>query len=266
MKIATWNINGYRSVTGQNTNAKRSPAKENFLFDFISQFSPDIVCLQETKAKQEQIVDELQFPIGYNGTYHSAERKGYSGVATFSKSAISIEHKNDFGIEEFDAEGRVIISELSDFILLNVYFPNGQRDEERLQYKLRFYEKLFLFIEELRKSHPHILICGDFNTAHKPIDLAHPKQNENRSGFLPVERDLLDKIIDMGYVDVFREFDLGPDRYTWWSNITKARERNIGWRIDYFFGTKEVLPRVKNCWIEPNVFGSDHCPVFIELD
>jgi exodeoxyribonuclease-3 len=175
---------------------------------------PDIICLQEIKANQEQIQEELQFPTGYSGLYFSAIRKGYSGVLTFSKKEIQIEHSCGFDIEKFDSEGRVIISHHKNFTLLNVYFPNGQMSDERLDYKLDFYENLFQFVENLRKKQPNILICGDFNIAHKPIDLTHPKANEKRSGFLPIERAELDRIISLGYVDIFREFNKDSHQYT----------------------------------------------------
>ena len=299
MKIITWNINGYRSITGQNPSKRYDKINnENKLFDFIKNSNPDIICLQETKANIEQISEELRFPKDFSGEYFSAQRKGYSGVATFVKQNNNMEgrmqyaptkpqfndrrgvlhtpcnntpckdesnHQNGFGIEKFDAEGRVIATHFSDFSLLNVYFPNGKKDEIRLQYKLDFYKSLFDYAEKLRKTQPNIIICGDYNTAHKPIDLARPKENEKISGFLPIEREKLDKICSLGYVDAFRIFNKEAEQYSWWSNLGQARARNVGWRIDYFFVTENLVPQIKNCYLEPTVFGSDHCPVVLEL-
>ena len=299
MKIITWNINGYRSITGQNPSKRYDKINnENKLFDFIKNSNPDIICLQETKANIEQISEELRFPKDFSGEYFSAQRKGYSGVATFVKQNNNMEgrmqyaptkpqfndrrgvlhtpcnntpckdesnHQNGFGIEKFDAEGRVIATHFSDFSLLNVYFPNGKKDEIRLQYKLDFYKSLFDYAEKLRKTQPNIIICGDYNTAHKPIDLARPKENEKISGFLPIEREKLDEICSLGYVDAFRIFNKEAEQYSWWSNLGQARARNVGWRIDYFFVTENLVPQIKNCYLEPTVFGSDHCPVVLEL-
>lgn len=267
MKIVTWNINGYRSITGQNPSKRHDlVSTDNKLFKYIEQAQPDIICLQETKASVEQIAKELLYPVGYNGTYFSAQKLGYSGVATFTKNEIAVTHKSGFGIEMFDSEGRVIVSNHNNFILLNVYFPNGKKDDLRLEYKLNFYKKLFQFTEELRKTQPNIIICGDYNTAHHPIDLAHPKQNEKVSGFLPVERAELDNIVTQGHVDVFRYFNKEPNQYTWWSNLGNSREKNVGWRIDYFFVTENLLKFVADCYIQPEVMGSDHCPIVLELN
>ena len=266
MKIVSWNINGYRSITGQNPSKRYNViTNDNKLFRYINSTSPDIICLQETKASVEQINQDLLHPMGYIGDYFSANRKGYSGVATFIKD--DIKYKNSFGIEieNFDIEGRVITTVHKNFTLLNVYFPNGKRDDERLQYKLDFYDALFNFTEKLRKKQPNILVCGDYNTAHNPIDLAHPKQNEKESGFLPIERERLDMLEKIGYVDVFRFFNKEPHQYSWWSNLGNARLNNVGWRIDYFFSTKEFMNNIQNCYMEQEIMGSDHCPVVIEL-
>jgi len=266
MKIISWNINGYRSITGQNPSKRYNVVNnDNKLFDYIGKSNPDIICLQETKANINQIASELLYPNGYNGHYCSADKKGYSGVATFVKNNIDAKHSAGFGIEKFDSEGRVIITETANFTLLNVYFPNGKRDAERLNYKLNFYDSIIDFIEKMRKQQPNILICGDYNTAHHPIDLANPKQNEKESGFLPIERVRLDYLEQLGYIDAFRQFNKEPHQYSWWSNLGNARARNVGWRIDYFWATAKFLSNIKNCYMEQEIMGSDHCPVVVEL-
>jgi exodeoxyribonuclease-3 len=276
MKIITWNINGYRSITGQNPSKHYDViSNDNKLFAYINSSNPDVICLQETKANIEQISEETRFPKGFYGEYFSAQRKGYSGVATFvRKEKIDVKkekienanYQAGFGIEKFDVEGRVIVIHFSEFSLLNVYFPNGKKDEDRLLYKLDFYKSLFNYTEELRKKQPNIIICGDYNTAHKPIDLARPKENEKVSGFLPIEREKLDDICLLGYVDAFRVKNNEAGQYSWWSNLGQARAKNIGWRIDYFFVTESLVARIKDCYLDPTVFGSDHCPLVLEMD
>jgi len=270
MKIISWNVNGYRSITGQNPSKRYNVINnDNKLFNYIEKSNPDVVCLQETKANVKQINSNLLYPQAYNGHYFSAERKGYSGVATFAKNDLDARYSSGFGVEKFDNEGRVIITEITtenaNFTLINVYFPNGKRDVERLNYKLDFYDSLTNFIEKKRKTQPNILICGDYNTAHHPIDLTNPKQNEKESGFLLIERERLDYLEKLDYIDVFRYFNSEPNQYSWWSNIGNARARNVGWRIDYFWATKDFLDNIKNCYMEQEIMGSDHCPVVIEL-
>jgi len=200
----------------------------------------------------------------YYISFNSAERKGYSGVATYSKQKpISI--KNGFGIERFDKEGRINIHEYPDFTLFNIYYPNGKKNEERLNYKLDFYDTFLSYADNLKEEGKNIIVCGDFNTAHKEIDLARPKENEKRSGFLPVERAWIDTFIDHGYIDTFRIFNKNPENYSWWDYKTRARERNVGWRIDYFFINKEFKPKIKNAFILSDIMGSDHCPIGIEI-
>lgn len=269
MKLITWNINGYRSIIGQNKSKRGNEiTNENRLFNYINEQRPDVFCLQETKSSIEQISEHLRFPDGYTGCYNSAERKGYSGVATFIKKELENKVRHNFGIknEKFDNEGRVIITELPHFALLNIYFPNGTSGDERLAYKMQFYKELFLFLEEIRKAQPNIIICGDYNIAHKAIDLANPKANEKNSGFLPEERELLDYMVSQGWVDAFREFNKEAGQYSWWSNFGQARNKNIGWRIDYFFITPPLKERIKNCYLEPTIKGSDHCPLILEME
>ncbi|MCK5397588.1 MAG: exodeoxyribonuclease III, partial [Thermoplasmata archaeon] len=215
-------------------------------------------------AMKEQLSKTLAEPSGYHAYFHSAEKKGYSGTAIFTKKK-PMNVSNIIGVEEFDREGRVINAEFDDFFLFNVYFPNGRAKPERLVYKLEFYDEFLKVIEKARKSKP-VIFCGDLNTAHKPIDLAHPKENEINSGFLPIEREWIDKVIQHGYTDTLRQFDDSPENYSWWDYKTRARERNVGWRLDYFFVSQELLPRLNNAFIMPEIMGSDHCPVGIEMD
>ena len=252
VEILCWNVNGIRAVRGR-----------GFL-EWLNKESPDILCLQQTKAHPEQLEKELREPQAYHAYWNYPERKGYSGVATFTKTRpITVKYAFD-GVG-FDLEGRVIITEYVDFLLMNVYFPNGKMSEERLKYKLDFYEAFLKFADVLRLKEVKLIICGDFNTAHKEIDLARPKENANVSGFLPVERAWLDKLVAHGYVDTFRHFNGEANNYTWWDMKTRARERNVGWRIDYLFVTENLLPMVSNAFIMSEVTGSDHCPVGIIL-
>ena len=252
MKIISWNVNGIRAV-----------AKKGF-FDFLQQQNPDILCLQETKAHPDQLTADLLAPHGYEVFWSSATKKGYSGVATYTKkSPEKVVH--GLGEERFDSEGRTVITEYKDFVLFNIYFPNGQKDEERLQYKMDFYTHFLKVSEKYRKAGKKVITCGDYNTAHKEIDLTHPKANEKYSGFLPMEREWLDHYTSHGYLDTFREFNKNPEQYTWWTYRQNAREKNVGWRIDYFFVSEDLKKNLKNAFILQEVHGSDHCPLGIEL-
>ena len=253
MKILSWNVNGIRA------------ADRKGLFNWLKKESPDILCLQEIKALPEQVPLHLRNAPGYHIFLDSAERKGYSGVATFTKER-PLEIKNGFGIEKFDKEGRMLITEYPSFVLFNIYFPNGKKNDERLDYKLNFYDTFLGYADNLKAEGKNIVVCGDFNTAHKEIDLTHPKANENRSGFLPIERAWMDTFVDHGYVDTFRHFNKESNQYSWWDLKTRSRERNVGWRIDYFFVNKEFLPHLKKAFIMQDVMGSDHCPVGIEIE
>jgi exodeoxyribonuclease-3 len=224
-----------------------------------------MLCLQEIKALPEQVSAYLKNTPGYNIYWNSAERKGYSGVVTYSKEK-TIDVKKGFGIEKFDKEGRILITEYPSFMLFNIYFPNGKKNQERLDYKLDFYDTFLAYADNLKAEGKNIIVCGDFNTAHEEIDLARPKENEHISGFLPIERAWIDTFIDHGYVDTFRHFNKEPNQYSWWDFKTRARERNVGWRIDYFFINKEFMPRLKKAFIMQDVMGSDHCPVGIEIN
>jgi exodeoxyribonuclease III len=252
LNLLCWNVNGIRAVQ-----------KKGFL-DWLMNQSADIVCLQETKAQKEQLDKALLDVQGYQSYWCCADRKGYSGVATYTKrKPVSVHY--GFGIPCFDAEGRILMTEFPEFTLFNVYFPNGKRDQSRLNYKMGFYESILEHWQELRKKGKRLIVCGDYNTAHKEIDLARPKENQHISGFLKIEREWMDKMVGQGYVDVFRLYNQQPNQFTWWDTLTRARERNVGWRIDYFFVTQDLVPMVKNAWISPEVMGSDHCPVGLEL-
>jgi len=253
VKILSWNVNGYRAAL-----------KKGF-GEFLLSSKADIVGLQEVKACPDQLADADREFKGYGSAWNCAERKGYSGVAAFFRKQ-PLDYTNGFGVPRFDSEGRVITLAYEDFYLLNVYFPNGGQGPERLKYKLEFYEAFLEHVEQLRKEGKAVIFCGDVNTAHNEIDLARPKENVENSGFMPVERAWLDKITAKGWVDTFRHFHPEPDQYSWWDYKTRARERNVGWRIDYFFIDREHLPLVKDAFILPEVQGSDHCPVGVTLD
>ena len=254
MRLYSWNINGYRAICGKDDWAA-----------WLAASDADVIGLQEIKARKEQVPEEHQEQDGYSSYWLPAERKGYSGVAVFSRpQPLSVSY--DLPYPEWQGEGRLIHLEYPGFHYMNVYFPNGGNGEERLNYKLGYYDAFLKYSEELRKSKP-IVVCGDFNTAHKEIDLARPKENGEISGFMPIERAWLDKFTAAGYIDTFRLVNGDkPDEYSWWSYRMRARARNVGWRIDYFFISEELRPKVKNAWIEQGVMGSDHCPIGLELD
>ncbi len=251
-KLLSWNVNGLRAVM-----------KKGFPEWFQAQ-DADVVCLQETKLQQEQIPAELVKPDGYHRYFDFAEKKGYSGVALFTKrEPISVAKTIN---ENFEREGRVLIAEYPEFTLYGIYFPNGQSSEVRLNYKLGFYDAFLAHCEAQRKQGKKIVITGDINTAHKEIDLARPKPNETNSGFLPIERAWLDKLVAHGYIDTLRMFNQSPEQYTYWDQRFNARPRNVGWRIDYFFVSEELKANVKDAFIQADVQGSDHCPVGLVLD
>jgi len=253
MKLVSWNVNGIRACV-----------KKGAFGEYLEKHDPDMLCIQESKAQVSDLPDEILNPSGYHGIWHSGERKGYSGVAILTKEK-PINVVEGMGNPKYDKEGRVVMADYGDFCLFSVYFPNGQRDQERLQYKLDFYKDFFDYCNDLRSQGKHLIISGDYNTAHKEIDLARPRENANTSGFMQIERDWIDQIVDWGYTDTFREFNQDPDEYSWWNMRTRARDRNVGWRIDYFFANQEFMPNIKQAFIQQDVLGSDHCPVGIEL-
>lgn len=252
--LISWNVNGLRAVH-----------KKGFI-EWFNNTNPDMLCLQETKAHPEQLSDELLNVNGYKSYFSSSKvKKGYSGVVIYTKETpVKVEH--GFGIPRFDDEGRIVIAHYDKFTLINIYYPNGKASEERLQYKMDFYDAFLDFANHLVEKGKNLIICGDVNTAHKEIDLARPKENENTSGFLKIERDWMDKFFSHGYIDTFRMFNSEPGNYTWWDMQTRARERNVGWRIDYFFVSESLRANVKNAFIMPEVMGSDHCPVGLEIE
>lgn len=253
IRLISWNVNGIRAVHRKGA------------FDWFQKIRPEIFCIQETKSHPAQLPAELTHIDGYHSYFSSAVRKGYSGVALYSQIE-PMEVKYGFGNEKFDMEGRILIAEYPQFYLFNIYYPNGKSSPERLAYKMEFYDTFLEVTENLKKTTKPLIICGDVNTAHKEIDLARPKENEKVSGFLPEERAWIDKFLEHGYLDTFRMFNHEPGNYTWWDYKTGARERNIGWRIDYFFVSQHFKSQVKNAWIDADVMGSDHCPLGIEIN
>lgn len=253
MKLLSWNVNGLRAVL-----------KKGFP-QWLEQARPDILCLQETKAREDQVAKEMEAIRGYRIHLASAQRPGYSGVALFTQDEpLSV--KQTFGVSKFDNEGRVIQADYGKFILFNIYFPNGKASPERLKYKMDFYEAFLAEMKKMLKKGKKIVICGDVNTAHKEIDLARPRENSKVSGFLPQEREWIDRLLEAGFIDTLRMFDQSPGRYTWWDLISRARERNVGWRIDYFYASGNLKKNIRNAYILPEVMGSDHCPVGLELE
>ncbi len=254
VKLISWNVNGARAAY-----------RAGFM-DWLAATAPDIVCLQETRAGEEQVPEPMRRPAGYHAWWHgSAARKGYSGTALLSRIE-PLDVRFGLGIPEFDDEGRTIIADYGSFTLINCYFPNGGRDHSRVPYKLAFYDAFLETCERLRDEGRPVIFCGDVNTSHRELDLARPRENRNSTGFLPEERAWLDQIVERGYVDTFRHFH--PDlagQYTWWLQWGGARERNIGWRIDYFFVSPDLVDRLAGACICPDVMGSDHCPVGITL-
>ncbi|HIH14985.1 MAG TPA: exodeoxyribonuclease III [Nanoarchaeota archaeon] len=251
MKIISWNVNGIRAAE-----------KKGFV-NYIKKEYPDILCIQETKAHKEQLSENLTNVQGYHAYFSSGEKKGYSGVLCYTKEKpISVQ--TGFGAhKKFDSEGRILVLEFKECILMNIYFPNGKASEERLKYKLEFYEEFLNFCKKHKK---HLIVCGDVNTAHNEIDLARPKENENESGFMRIERDYLDRFIKEGFTDTFRHLHPSKVQYSWWSQRGGARNRNVGWRIDYFYITKDLVKYLKEAFIQDQVQGSDHCPIGIEID
>lgn len=262
MKILSWNVNGIRA------NIKKGG------FDWILSEGADIFCLQETKAHPDQLAPEVITPHGYVSYFdHSKGRKGYSGVAIYVKSSISVEKvEYGLGVSDLDQEGRQISLFFpgdkggKKWVLINTYFPNGGGGPERLAYKLRYYDAFIGYIEKIRKAGYSVVFTGDVNTAHTEIDLARPKENIENTGFLPIERAWIDKVIALGYVDTFRTLHPGKvGSYSYWDMKTFARERNVGWRIDYFFVSNDLVKGIKRADILADILGSDHCPIFLNV-
>jgi exodeoxyribonuclease-3 len=252
MKIITWNVNGLRAAL----------AKEALAWAWKQQ--PDVLCLQEIKVRPEQLKDEQRSFPGYEVIWNPAEKLGYSGVATFLRRPC-LECRLGLDVPLFDVEGRLISTLHPEFRLLNVYFPSGQRGRERVDYKLNFYAHLLALCDRYHAHGQRLIITGDFNTAHMPIDLKNPKQNQKTSGFLPEERAWVQKFLEHGFVDIYRH--LYPERvqYTWWTYRSTARERHVGWRLDYFLISEALVPLVRDVVIHEEVLGSDHCPVELKI-
>ncbi len=255
MKIISWNTNGLRATVKQG----------NFtpLFAFNN---PDIVCFQETKCEPDQLDDATRNLKGYHSYFsYSKKRKGYSGVAIYSKIE-PLKVLDGFGIKDFDDEGRTLVVYYSNFILINCYFPNGGGGPERLKYKLEFYDAFLKFINKLKEQNDNVIFCGDVNTAHTEIDLARPKENSGNTGFLPIERAWIDKVVANDWIDIFRYINPNEkDVYTYWDMKTRARDRNVGWRIDYFFTNKSFVKKIKRFTTMSEYYGSDHCPIVIDF-
>ena len=254
VKIISWNTNGLRATV-----------KQGFFTPLLKE-KPDILCLQETKTTPEQLPEEVRNISGYFSYFsHPKLKKGYSGVAIYTKEKPK-EIFYGMGIKKLDDEGRLIGAKYEDFTLINAYFPNGGQGPDRLKYKLEFYDAFLKFILKLRKNGENIVFCGDVNTAHEAIDLARPKENEENTGFLPVERAWITKVIKNNFLDIWRNFNSDKkDVYTYWDQKTRARDRNVGWRIDYFFPSSEIIPKIKKTGIMSDYYGSDHCPIWIEI-
>lgn len=253
LRLVSWNVNGIRAAF-----------RKGFT-EWLADDSPDILSVQELKAQESQIGQGFVAPDGYHPSWSFGERKGYSGVATFSKEApLRVEH--GFGVDRFDSEGRTIVTEFPGFVLYNIYFPNGQSKADRLQYKLEFYDAFLSHAREQTNKGKKLIVCGDYNTAHEEVDLARPKENEKNSGFLRVERDWLDRWEAAGFVDTFRHYNAEPGWYSYWDQKSRARDRNVGWRIDYFFVHESAMDAVTGATIHTEVMGSDHCPIELRID
>lgn len=255
LRLYSWNVNGLRAVH-----------RKGAFLELLEQARPDILGIQEIKCRPDQLPDELISPPGYHTYWAPAERPGYSGVALYSRREPDSIHLG-LRVDEYDREGRTIVADYGDFLFITAYFPNGSRDHTRVPFKMRYNADFLTYIEYQRMQGRSIVFCGDVNTAHREIDLARPRQNQNTTGFLPIEREWLDRVVEHGYLDTYRMHY--PDQagaYTWWSQIGSARIKNIGWRIDYFFVSPDLTSRVLDAAIHPDVTGSDHCPVSLALD
>jgi exodeoxyribonuclease-3 len=256
IKLVSWNVNGLRAVM-----------KKDFLRSFKA-LDADVLAIQETKLQEHQLTRAMHSIDGYEAHFaHATVKKGYSGVGVYTR-AKAVNTRYGIGVPMFDGEGRVVEMDFGDFIFFNVYFPNGQMSEERLAYKLDFYENFFAYTDRYKDQGRSLVITGDYNTAHNEIDLKNPGPNSKRSGFLRIERDWLDEIVKRGYVDTFRTLYPDTVKYSWWSYRFNARKNNAGWRIDYFFVSEDVMAKgwIKDAFIDNTVLGSDHCPVGLVLE
>jgi exodeoxyribonuclease-3 len=253
LTLFSWNVNGIRAIE-----------KKGFL-DWLQQSGGDVVAVQETKASPEQLSEAVLHPTGYHADWSSAEKKGYSGVGTYSKSA-PVKVKTGFGDERFDKDGRILISDFDHFVLFNIYFPNGGRGPEWVKHKLEFYRRFLKVVAGYTRKGRSVIATGDVNTAYAEIDLARPKENSKKSGFLPEEREALGEFFDAGLIDTFRQLHPDEVKYSWWDMVTRARARNVGWRLDYFFVSPDLKDHIVDADIHTDVMGSDHCPISLTLD
>jgi exodeoxyribonuclease-3 len=252
MRLISWNVNGVRA------------ALKKGLLDFMGGADADVICFQEAKAHPGD-VQHIAWPRGYEVIWNPAVKKGYSGTAIFTRVA-PLRVTRGIGIDEHDTEGRVVTAEFADFHLVNVYQPNSQRGLTRLEYRTKLWDPAFLkFLKKLEKSGKPVVFCGDLNVAHTEIDLTNPKTNRRNAGFTEEERANFSRLLESGFVDTFREFEKGPNHYTWWSQMNNCRSRNIGWRVDYFVASEKLRPALRKAYIRPDVTGSDHCPVGLDL-
>ncbi len=253
MKLISWNVNGIRAVHKKGA------------FDELMKLNADVIGIQETKATPDQLGEALISPVGYFSYFDSAkERKGYAGVAVYTKiQPEKVEY--GLGVEEYDTEGRCLTLHFKDFVFVTCYFPNGGRDDDHFKFKLRYYDMFLKHVKKLEKKYDKVIFCGDLNVAHEAIDLARPKENAKSIGFLPIERAWVDRVIEVGFIDTFRKTHPKEVKYSWWDVKTGSRERNVGWRIDYFFVNEKILPLVKKSDILSDFLGSDHAPVMLEI-
>ena len=254
MKIITYNINGIRSAISKNW------------LSWLQATNADVICLQEIKATPDVLSDLILVEqMGYQHYWYPAEKKGYSGTAIFCKQTPKhVEY--GCGIPEYDREGRNIRVDFEDVSVMSVYFPSGSSGEERQGFKFKFLDEFGEYLNQLRWAYPNLVVCGDYNICHRPIDIHNPKSNANSSGFLPTERDWMENLISSGFVDSFRHVNKEPHNYTWWSFRANARNKNLGWRIDYIMVTQELQPHIRRAAILPEARHSDHCPVMLDLD
>lgn len=253
MKIYSYNVNGLRAAISK-----------GFL-EWLEAEDPDIICLQETKASEDQVDTTQLKKMGYSLHWHNAEKKGYSGVAVFSKIKPLLV-STGMGIPEYDREGRILRLDIKDLTLLCAYFPSGTTGNLRQAFKMRFLEDFFVFAEELRKKRPNLIVSGDYNICHKPIDINHPSKHTKMSGFLPEEREWMDRFTGSGFIDSFRVFNHEANQYSWWSYRANSREKNLGWRIDYHMATSSLKNQLRGAGISAKAVHSDHCPVWVELE